>query len=216
MEDALRHIYRLAETGDGWVSNTAVATQLDVTRATVSSTFDALAARGLVEREAYRPVRLTDAGQTAALDVVRRHRLVETLLVETFEYAMSEVDVEADRLEHHLSDRLCHEIERTLGMPSVDPHGDPIPDAALDVEEDNLVPLFDVDEASVVEVVRIPTRDDETLTELVSVGVEPSAVLTLTERTPLGTVVVTVSETGRQTTLPETVAAAILVDPRDT
>ncbi|WP_237718839.1 metal-dependent transcriptional regulator [Halogranum rubrum] len=212
MEDALRHIYRLAETGDGWVSNTAVATQLDVTRATVSSTFDALATRGLVEREAYRPVRLTEAGETAALDVVRRHRLVETLLVEMFDYAMSEVDVEADRLEHHLSDRLCREIERTLGMPSADPHGDPIPDAALDVEHGDLIPLFDVDEAAVVEVVRILLRDDETLDELVSVGIEPSAVLTLTERTPLGTVVVTVSGTDQQTTLPEAVASAILVE----
>lgn len=216
MEDALRHIYRLARDGDGWVSNAAVADRLGVTRATVTSTFDALAARGLVDREKHRPVRLTDEGRDAALDVVRRHRLTETLLVELFGYELSEVDAEADRLEHHISERLCREIERTLGTPETDPHGDPIPDANLDVPwDDDACSLAEVESASTVEVTRILTQDEATLDYLVSAGVEPSAVLTLDERTPFGMVTVTVADTGQQTTLPETVAAKLLVGVRD-
>lgn len=214
MEDYLRHIYNLETETGGWVSNAMVADRLDVTRATVTSMFDALAARGLIDREKYRPVRLTDEGRTAALAVVRRHRLLETLLVEVFGYGLGEVDAEADALEHHVGDRLCREIEQVLGMPETDPHGDPIPDANLDVPRDDAAQsLAEVAESSRVEVTRILTQDEATLDYLVEVGIEPSAVLTLDERTSFGMVTITVGETGERTNLPETIAAKLLVRP---
>lgn len=212
MENYLRHIYNLEREADGWVSNTRLAERLGVSKPTVTSMFDALAERDLIEREKYRPVRLTEEGRTTALDVVRKHRLVEALLVEVFEYDLSEVDSEADVLEHHVSDRLCREVERVLGMPELDPHGDPIPDANLDVHDEKAtLSLVEAPEGSQVEVTRILSHDDETLDYLVSAGIEPTASLVLEEKTPVGLITVAVSETDRQTSLPESVAAEVLV-----
>jgi DtxR family Mn-dependent transcriptional regulator len=214
-EDALRHIYRLETTGDGWVANADLARHLDVTRATVTSTFQALADRGLVEHETYRPVRLTDAGRRVALDVVRRHRLVETALCDLFDYGLSEVDVEADVLEHHLSDRLCAALERELGMPTTDPHGDPIPDAELTLPEtvstDSLasVPVA----TGRVEVRRVRSTDDAVIDYLADAGVAPGSVLTVAERTSFG--MVTVDVDGSRTSLPSDVAGSVLVVPVD-
>lgn len=214
MEDYLRHIYRLQQETDGRVSNSRVADRLGVEQSTVTSMFETLAARNLIEREKYRPVRLTDDGRAVALDVVRKHRLAETLLVELFGYGISEVDSEADVLEHHLSDRLCREIERILDSPETDPHGDPIPDADLRVREtDGARSLAEVAESTRVEVTRILTQDDEVLDHLVSAGVEPSASLTVDEKTPLDMVVVTVADADRVTSLPEAIAAKVLVEP---
>ncbi|WP_137283487.1 metal-dependent transcriptional regulator [Halorussus salinisoli] len=213
MEDYLRHIYRLQRETDEWVANSTVADRLGVSNSTVTSMFEALAERNLIEREKYRPVRLTDEGRTAALHIVRRHRLAETMLFEIFGYGISEVDSEADVLEHHLSDRLCREVERILDAPETDPHGDPIPDVNLAVsEDDGTRSLAEVSESSRVEVVRILTQDDEVLDHLVSNGIEPSAVLVLDETTPFGMVNVTVADADRRTSLPETIATKVLVD----
>ncbi|MBN9606485.1 MAG: metal-dependent transcriptional regulator [Actinomycetales bacterium] len=87
-----------------------------------------LAAQGLVEHRPYGAIRLTEAGRTQALRMVRRHRLVETWLVVHFGYGWDEVHDEAEVLEHSLSDRLLDAIDEELGRPQRDPHGDPIPD----------------------------------------------------------------------------------------
>ncbi|WP_435361438.1 metal-dependent transcriptional regulator [Haloarchaeobius sp. DFWS5] len=211
MEDYLRHIYRLSEEGNGWVTNAQLAERIDVERATVTSMFGALATAGLIDREKYQPVRLTDDGRTLALDVVRRHRLVETFLLDVFGYRISEVDVEADVLEHHVSDRLCREIDDLLGQPETDPHGDPIPDADLQLDEDaGATALTEVAIAASVEVTRVLTQDQRVLDHLVSAGIEPTATLTLDERAPFGMVTVTV-DGGGQTSLPEAVASTVLV-----
>ncbi|ADQ68727.1 Mn-dependent transcriptional regulator [Halogeometricum borinquense DSM 11551] len=216
MEDYLRHIYRLEQESNSRVSNSDIADRLGVTRATVSSMLDTLSESGLIERERYRPIRLTDDGVEHALGVIRRHRLVETMLSELFDYTISEVDAEADVLEHHLSPRLCREIERELDMPDIDPHGDPIPDANLDIPHaEDATSLAEVAESSCVEVTRILTQDDETLEYLVSAGIEPSVRLCLDEKTPIGMLTVTVVETGRQMGLPRPVASQILVTAVD-
>ncbi|SFR65075.1 metal-dependent transcriptional regulator [Halogeometricum limi] len=213
MEDYLRHIYNLEEAGEEWVSNSAVADRLSVERATVTSMFDALGDRGFLEREKYRPVRLTPLGRTAALAVVRKHRLVETFLVEVFDYELSEVDAEADTLEHHLSDRLAREFSNLLGAPELDPHGDPIPDANLDVPAaGERVSVADTDVGTRHVVTRVTSRDDETLAYLVEAGVKPSATLTVDETTPFGMVTVSVESDESTVSLPADVAASVLVE----
>jgi DtxR family Mn-dependent transcriptional regulator len=92
-----------------------------------------LAALDLVaERKPYRGVALTDAGQRVAIEVIRHHRLLELYLAETLGVAVEDVHAEADRLEHALSEELEARIDRALGYPTHDPHGDPIPDAQLE------------------------------------------------------------------------------------
>lgn len=216
MEDYLRHLYRLEQETDGRVSTSAIAGRLDVTQATVSSMLDTLSDRGLIERERYRPVRLTSEGKERALEVIRRHRLVETMLSELFDYTISEVDAEADILEHHLSTRLCRAIEQELDMPETDPHGDPIPDTHLNIPRaKDTTSLNEGTESSCVEVVRILIQDDETLDYLISTGIEPSARFRLEKKTSIGMVTITSSDTEQRTSLPREIASHILVSPID-
>nr|WP_245547762.1 metal-dependent transcriptional regulator [Halovivax ruber] len=216
MEDYLRHIYRLEQEADGRVSNSEIAEQLGVTRASVTSMLSTLSKQGLIDRERYRPIRLTTEGKKIALRVVRKHRLAETMLTELFDYAISEVDAEADILEHHLSNRLCRKIERKLDMPETDPHGDPIPDSNLDLPQSaDVTSLVDVDKSVSVEVTRILTQDDEVLEHLVSVGLEPTERIRLVETTPIGMVVLAIGDTGEQTSVPQSLASQILVTPLD-
>ncbi len=216
MEDYLRRIYRLEKEADGRVSNSEIAERLGVTRATVTSMLSKLSNQGLIDRERYRPIRLTTEGKELALRVVRRHRLAETMLSELFEYRISEVDAEADILEHHLSLRLCRAIERELEMPETDPHGDPIPDSNLDLpQSDDITSLVEIDESTSVEITRILTQDDDLLEYLVSIGLEPTERLHVDGITPIGMLVVTIGDASEQTSLPRRVASQILVTPLD-
>lgn len=216
LEDALRHIYHIETTGDGWVKNSALTDHLGVTKATVTNTFEVLADRGLIERQKYRPVRLTERGRLAALHVIRRHRLAEAALYDLLDFDLGALDAEADVLEHHLSDRLCAAIERRLGMPLTDPHGDPIPDAALTIPETvEFESLATISVATTDELVvtRLRARDDAVVEYLVGAGVEPGSKLVVDERTSFGMVIVTVDAADETVSLPEHVASGVLVRP---
>ena len=90
-----------------------------------------LAALGLAVHQPYRGVTLTAAGERVALEVIRHHRLLELYLAETLGLAVDDVHDEAERLEHVISEELEQRIDKALGFPTHDPHGDPIPDANL-------------------------------------------------------------------------------------
>jgi DtxR family Mn-dependent transcriptional regulator len=127
----LREIYKLAESGGGRVSVTALARAQHVSAASASAMVKKLDALGLAEHAKYRGVSLTAAGERVAVEVIRHHRLLELYLAETLGVSVDDVHDEADRLEHALSEELEARIDRVLGYPTHDPHGDPIPDANL-------------------------------------------------------------------------------------
>ena len=106
-----------------------LSSALGVVPGTATTMVKALAETGLVRYEPYAGVQLTEAGQRLAALVLRRHRLIELFLVKVLDMSWAEVHEEAERLEHAASDRLIDRIDAMLGRPSVDPHGDPIPDA---------------------------------------------------------------------------------------
>lgn len=126
----LREIYRLAGAGER-VSVSAIARAQGVSDASASAMVKKLGALELVDHEPYRGVRLTPAGELVAVEVIRHHRLLELYLAETLGIDVDDVHDEADRLEHALSEELEARIDRALGFPTHDPHGDPIPDAEL-------------------------------------------------------------------------------------
>ena len=131
IQDYLKIIYKLGE-GDK-VTVSALARRLGVSPASASAMVKKLAALELVaERKPYRDIALTAAGERIALEVIRHHRLLELYLAETLGVAVEDVHDEADRLEHVLSEELEARIDRVLGYPTHDPHGDPIPDADLE------------------------------------------------------------------------------------
>jgi DtxR family transcriptional regulator, Mn-dependent transcriptional regulator len=130
IQDYLREIYKLgAETER--VSVTALAKRLEVSPASASAMVKKLAALELAVHAPYRGVTLTTAGEKVALEVIRHHRLLELYLAKTLGLHVDDVHDEAERLEHVLSEELERRIDRALGYPTHDPHGDPIPDANL-------------------------------------------------------------------------------------
>jgi DtxR family Mn-dependent transcriptional regulator len=130
IQDYLKAIYKLQE-GDARVSVTALAREQGVAAGSASEMVKKLAALELVEHAPYKGVRLTPAGERVAVEVIRHHRLLELYLAETLGLHVDEVHEEADRLEHVLSEELEARIDKSLGFPTHDPHGDPIPNAAL-------------------------------------------------------------------------------------
>ena len=130
IQDYLKSIYKL-QAADGHVTIGALARDQGVSPASASAMVKKLAALELLEHEPYRGARLTDAGERVAVEVIRHHRLLELYLAETLGLHVDDVHAEADRLEHVISEELEARIDRALGFPTHDPHGDPIPDADL-------------------------------------------------------------------------------------
>jgi DtxR family transcriptional regulator, Mn-dependent transcriptional regulator len=126
----LREIYKL-QSEEGKVTVTALARRLHVSDPSASAMVKKLAALSLARHERYRGVELTDAGERVALEVIRHHRLLELYLAETLGLSVDDVHDEADRLEHAISEELEQRIDKSLGYPTHDPHGDPIPSADL-------------------------------------------------------------------------------------
>ena len=131
IQDYLKGIYKLQEAG-GRATVTALARDQGVSPASASAMLKKLAVLDLLEHEPYRGARLTPAGEKVALEVIRHHRLLELYLAETLGVHVDDVHAEADRLEHAISEELEERIDRILGFPTHDPHGDPIPDANLE------------------------------------------------------------------------------------
>ncbi|MGE9269114.1 MAG: metal-dependent transcriptional regulator [Verrucomicrobiales bacterium] len=128
VENYLKSLLHIADANEGRVTVGAIAEDLKVTPGTVSTMMKHLSAEGYVDYQPRRQVNLTEKGRRQALLVVRRHRLIETFLVEVMELDWGEVHEEAEILEHVISDRLLDKMDDMLGHPSADPHGDPIPD----------------------------------------------------------------------------------------
>ena len=131
IQDYLKEIYKL-QHGDRRVSVTALAKEQGVATGSASEMVKKLAALELVDHRPYQGIRLTAAGEKVAVEVIRHHRLLELYLAETLGLAVDDVHAEADRLEHVISEELEARIDKSLGFPTHDPHGDPIPNAALE------------------------------------------------------------------------------------
>ena len=129
-EDYLKEIYKL-QTEEGRASTSALAKRVGVAPPSATAMVKKLAQLKLVQHERYHGVTLTPAGEKAAIEVIRHHRLLEMYLAETLGVPPDEVHAEADRLEHAISEELEARIDESLGFPTHDPHGDPIPGAGL-------------------------------------------------------------------------------------
>jgi DtxR family Mn-dependent transcriptional regulator len=216
MEDYLKAIYQIQSTSGAPVATSAVAEYLGKTPPTVTSMLGKLEERGLLEREKYKGVELTEEGETVALEVLRHHRLLEAYLAEHLDYSWSEVHEEADALEHHISEEFERRVAEVLGNPAVDPHGDPIPTADLaPIDHEETDTLRDHGVGDKVVVTRVSDRDEEELEYLEEAGVLPGTRLEVVDVAPFGMVTVR-TDGGDEQSLPESVAASIRVRPFET
>jgi len=183
VEDYLKAIYHLSSQG-GFASTSDIAALLDVAPPSVSGMVKRLSETGLIEHVPYRGVQLTPQGRRAALKMIRRHRILEVYLTQHLGYDWGGVHAEAERLEHAVSDELIERMATALGQPQYDPHGDPIPTAAGDIEEAELVALADAGVGVKLELRQVGTQDSARLRYLADQGLTPGVLLTVTERQP--------------------------------
>jgi DtxR family Mn-dependent transcriptional regulator len=179
----LKTIYTLeekmgsAKTGD-------VAKILGITPGSVTNTLEVLETKGLVIREPYRGVRLTNSGRKIALLVFRRHRLAERLLTDALHFDWTDSHDEACKLEHSISEPLASSIEKALGGPRVCPHGNPIPDETGLVHPINGQPLSELRSGESATVSRIPYENTSLLRYLSSLGMTPGTKIKVEEVAP--------------------------------
>ena len=172
-EDYLKTIYQHTEWQPDAVTPSILALRLGVAPASVTGMIKKLAAAGLVDHEPYGPLALSTAGTAIALNVIRRHRLVETWLVSEMGYAWHEVHHEAEVLEHSVSDRLLAAIDARLRHPLVDPHGDPIPRADGTVDREHWMPLTAASDGLETSLLRVSDRNPDLLEILAAGGIRP-------------------------------------------
>lgn len=209
VEDYLKRIYLLEQELDGVVPMGVLAAALGVVPGTATVMVQKLAKSGHVDYAPYAGVRLTENGARIALDVLRKHRLIESLLVDVLGLDWSEVHEEAERLEHAVSDKLLEAIDRHLGYPQFDPHGDPIPSASGAVTEHASIPLADCGVGHTGTVARVASQEETFLRYAAEHGLRPDARINVTARDDESVTVQ--SSTGETAVIPMQAARDVLV-----
>lgn len=178
VENYLKAVYLLSrESATGEAGMKAVATLVGVTTGTATTMVKRLAEAKLAKYERFGGVKLTAKGEKAAVDILRRHRLIETFLVQTLKLDWSVVHDEAERLEHAISPIVLDALDAHLGHPSVDPHGDPIPSADGRVRDTGGEVMSSFKAGAELRVLRITDQDGTFLTFAAKNGLKPGALV---------------------------------------
>ncbi len=209
-QNYVKAIYRLQSHGRP-VSTSSLADSLGVTPASVSGMLRKLSRAKMVSHHRYKGVHLTRRGRRAALDVLRRHRLMELFLVEILGFSWDHVHQEAERLEHAVSDEVLARIDELLGFPRFDPHGSPIPSSQGELNDSRGTRLDRMESGQRGTICEV--RDDEPLIlqHLSKIGLIPRARVLIREVLPFdGSVVVQIA--GRKHSVSAKLASALWVE----
>ena len=209
VEDYLKAIWELG--GEGTASTKDVAERLSISSASVTNMFVRLRDIGLTEYERYQGASLTEAGRVEALRLLRRHRLIETFLLEHLGYAWDEVHEEAESLEHAVSDEFTERLAEFLGYPEHDPHGDPIPAADGSLELDDSFPLSKATTGQRVRIYRVGDEEAEKLAYLEEHGLMPGRLFEVKEVRALDGVVTVEDEDGKAHSIGGPLASSVFV-----
>jgi DtxR family Mn-dependent transcriptional regulator len=219
VENYLKHIY---EEQEGLASDRElvpvgrVAAVMGVAPGTATSMVKSLAKSGLVRHESRRGVQLTAKGTKLALQVVRRHRLIESFLVEALGLDWSEVHAEAEELEHAISDKVLERIDAYLNHPAADPHGDPIPRRTGKLpRRPHLTPLTDCPTGVPLRIAQVLDQDPDFLRYVGGNGLVPGQRVNVALRQPAADAVTVQAADREPVTLGAAAAAKILVEPAE-
>jgi DtxR family transcriptional regulator, Mn-dependent transcriptional regulator len=186
VEDYVKVIYSFTEWQDQPITSSQLAARLGVANSSVSEMVRKLKEQGLVTHKPYSAIRLTPAGSALALSMVRRHRLLETYLVEELGYGWDEVHDEAELLEHAVSELFIERLSAKLGHPRRDPHGDPIPHRDGTVDKPVAHRLLELDAGHLGRITRISDDNPELLRYFAGQQIGPDTELNVVGRRPFG------------------------------
>lgn len=210
VEDYIKGIHKLESEGKE-VTTSALARYLGIGDGSVTDMVKKLSFKKLIRYAPYQGVRLTESGRKMALKTVRRHRLWEMFLVKFLEYSWDEIHDEAERLEHSTSDELERRIDRALGYPKFDPHGDPIPNAKGELTVAKWERLSDVAQGKTVTIVRVSDENPEVLQYLTRLGLRLQSTMKIVEKIRFdGSVIVKVGS--KEVVLSSLLARSIFVE----
>ncbi len=183
-QDYLRALYD-AGGHERRVGTGEVAVELKLTQGAVTVALQRLHQKGLVDYRRYQGAQLTGEGERHALEMVRHHRLIERFLVEFLDYDWNEVHEEADRLEHVISEEMERRIAAKVSDPTTDPHGDSIPNEALDaLQADDTLQLTEAPDGTYFVVARVRDRDRAVLEYLQEIQLVPGTQASVIRRLP--------------------------------
>lgn len=185
IQDYLKAIYQLGGARSD-VATSDLADRLRLTAGSVSAMLGRLDEQGFVSHAKYRGVRLTKRGTREAVEMIRHHRLLELYLAKAVGMPWDKVHAEADALEHVISEDLESRLDELLGFPTEDPHGHPIPSAALDLEEDDYPTLSESAAGMRCIVRRVSDHDPELLRHLAQIGLSLGVRFSVREVVPFG------------------------------
>lgn len=198
IEDYVKVIYGFTEWQDKPITSTQLAQRLGVANSSVSEMVRKLKDQGLVDHKPYSAITLTESGIRLALSMVRRHRLIETYLVQELGYSWDEVHDEAELLEHAVSDTFIGRMAAKLGNPQRDPHGDPIPAADGTVMLPDAHLMGELDPGHTGRITRISDENPELLRYLSAEEINLDAEVEVLGRKPFGgALVVRIRNSGR-------------------
>ena len=186
VQDYVKVIYTFTEWQDRPITASQLATRLSVANSSASEMIRKLMDLGLVSHEPYSSIELTADGLHLALAMVRRHRLLETFLVNELGYRWDEVHDEAELLEHTVSDTFIERLDRKLGHPSRDPHGDPIPTADGRISLPDAQALGELDDGHRGRITRISDANPELLRFLAAESIALDSPVQVLQRKPFG------------------------------
>ena len=183
IENYLKAIYALRREA-GKVLTTQLAERLEVKPASVTGMVRKLAQMKLVTYKPYQGVELTRSGQKIALEVIRHHRLLELYLSEVMGLPWDKVHIEAEKLEHALSEELEDRIDELLGHPTTDPHGSPIPSKAGKVSSSDSHRLSELKQGEKAKIAEVNDEDAGFLRYVAKLGLFPGKVIEVVSVAP--------------------------------
>lgn len=187
MLDYLTAVYKLKnnlETGPTKVTTTMLAERMHVSPAAASSMSKRLEDSGFVERSQSNGIMLSEQGRLAAMQMVRRHRLLEVFLLQVMEFTWDQVDVEAHRMEHAVSSAFEERMDRLCGYPTHCPHGDPIPNKDGDMPTEDLCSLSALEMGQAGVIRRVASDDPLVLRYLGPRCLTPGNFVEVSEKEP--------------------------------
>ena len=213
MEDYLRTIYKLGQRQDGGpVTTSLIAEKMDLSPASATNMIKKLAELNLLAHAPYKGVELTNSGTKIALETIRHHRLLELYLTQALGYPWDEVDAEADRLEHAISEDFEDRIDAALGYPTVGAHGESIPSKQGNIEYSGYRPLADLQVGKTAVIREVSDRNPEMLRYMDEMGLQLGTDVEIRSKEPFKGPLQLKIGTGRDCSLGLEVAQHIFVE----